>query len=237
MRAILLAGGKGRRLLPYTMSLPKPLVPVGDRPIAETIVSQLARAGFDRVTISTGHLAGLIEAYFGDGSAWGVRIDYLREESPLGTAGALRLMDDPDDVMLVMNGDVLIDLDFATMLEEHTARGVWATVSVTERSSLVDFGVVVADAEELLVDWVEKPETTYTVSTGVYAVDRRCIDLIESGEALGMPDLLMRVLGAGGRVWCRPHAGYWLDIGRVEDYERAQEDFEAHRDVFDAADG
>lgn len=232
MRAIVLAGGKGRRLMPYTMSFPKPLVPVGERPILETVVRQLRRRGFTRVTISTGHLAGLIEAYFGDGSAFDVAIDYVREDTPLNTAGALSLLPDPDETMLVLNGDVLTDLDFAEFLRAHEARGAWASVATNRRTQLVDFGVVHCDDGGRLTAWVEKPETSYQVSMGVYAVSRRALGLLEKGEPLGMPNLLLRVVAAGGEVWCHEHPGYWLDIGRPEDYEQAQADVAKHPEIF-----
>jgi NDP-sugar pyrophosphorylase family protein len=233
MRAVILAGGRGTRLRPYTVTLPKPLVPVGDKPILEVIIRQLDRAGFDRVTISTGHLADLIQAYFGDGSKYGVAIDYVREDTPLSTAGALSLIADPDDHMLVMNGDVLTDLDFGVFMREHVERAAAATVSVARRTSLIDFGVVVEDRDGNLAEWIEKPEQPYLVSMGVYALTSAAVALVQPAEPLGMPDLLMRVVGDGGLVWCREHDGYWLDIGRPDDYEIAQHDFEQRREDFE----
>jgi len=229
MHAIILAGGKGTRLQPYTVSFPKPLVPVGDHPILEIIIRQLVHAGFDRVTISTGHLAELIVAYFGDGSKFGVAIDYVREDKPLSTAGALKLVPDIDDCALVMNGDVLTDLDYREFLDAHHASGARASVAVKRRCELVDFGVVERDEGGYLTGWREKPSYEFEVSMGVYAVARPALDLIAEGEALGMPELFLRILDRGERVFCHPTDAYWLDIGRVDDYALAQAEFEANR--------
>ena len=229
MRAIILAGGKGTRLRPLTLNFPKPLVPVGDMPILEVVIRQLAAAGFTRVTISTGYLAELIEAYFRDGARWGIAIDYVREETPLSTAGPLRLIDDLPEHALVMNGDVLTDVDYAALVREHIESGASATVATKTREANIDFGVVEADGEGWLERWVEKPTYTFDVSMGVYVLSRTAVDLIHDGESLGMPDLLLRIVEQGGRVKCRPCDCYWLDIGRVDDYETAQADFAANR--------
>lgn len=237
MRAIILAGGKGTRLRPLTLNFPKPLVPVGDMPILEVVIRQLASAGFTRVTISTGYLAELIEAYFSDGSKWGIAIDYVREDAPLSTAGPLKLVGDLPEHFLVMNGDVLTDVDYAALLREHVESGAAATVATKTREATIDFGVVEADDNGWLDRWVEKPSYSFEVSMGVYVVSRASVDLIADGEALGMPDLLMRAVEHGGRVLCRACDCYWLDIGRVDDYETAQNDFAAHRDRLVPHDG
>ncbi len=229
MHAIILAGGKGTRLRPFTVSLPKPLVPVGDYPIVEIVVRQLARAGFERITLSTGHLAELIEAYCGTGERWGVRIDYAREDAPLSTAGALRLVEGWTENALVMNGDVLTTLDFRALLEAHVTRGVAATVATTMRESRVDFGVMDIGENGYLAGWTEKPTYQLAVSMGVYVLAPKCREFIAEGEALGMPDLLMRLTGAGERVYCHRSDAFWLDIGRVDDYEQAQVEFESRR--------
>jgi NDP-sugar pyrophosphorylase family protein len=225
MRAVVLAGGKGTRLRPYTTVFPKPLVPVGDYPILEIVVRQLARQGFDRITLSTGHLAELIQAYFADGDRWGLSIDYVREERPLNTAGALGLIDRPAEDFLVMNGDVLATLDYGAVLGRHSESSAVASVAVTERESTIDFGVAEIGDDGDLVGWREKPSYRFAVSMGVYALSPQTLDLIEPGEALGMPDLLMRIRDHGGRVRCERSDAYWLDIGRVDDYAQAQEDF------------
>lgn len=229
MRAVLLAGGRGTRLRPYTTVFPKPLVPVGEYPVLEIVVRQLVRQGFDRVTVSTGHLAQLIEAYFGDGSTWGIAIDYVREERPLSTAGCLGLIGTPDEPFLVMNGDVLATLDYGAFLREHTAGSTEATVAVTERESQIDFGVAEIGPDGFLAGWTEKPCYTFAVSMGIYALSPDVLALIGHDEELGMPDLLLRVRDGGGRVRCHRSDAYWMDIGRVDDYARAQEEFEHMR--------
>jgi len=230
MRAIILAGGKGTRLRPLTLNLPKPLVPVGDMPILEIVVRQLAAAGFKHVTISTGYMAELIRAHFEDGSKWGLAIDYVHEDVPLSTAGPLKLVDDLPEHVLVMNGDVLTDIDYAALVSEHIESGAGATVATKRREAFIDFGVVESDEYGWLQDWVEKPTYTFEVSTGVYVVSREAVGLVGDGEALGMPDLLLRINENGGKVLCRRCDCYWLDIGRLDDYETAQADFAANRD-------
>lgn len=222
MQAIILAGGRGTRLRPYTMNFPKPLVPVGDYPILEIVIRQLRACGFHQVTLLTGHLAELIQAYFGTGERWDIDIRYVREDKPLNTAGALRLVEQCDDDFLVMNGDILTTLDYRQLLLDHRQKNADATIATVQRETLVDFGVLEVDADGFLAEYREKPSLKYTVSMGVYVLSRRCRDLIEPGEALGMPDLMKRVMATGGRVSCTTPDCYWLDIGRVDDYEEAQ---------------
>ncbi len=232
MQAIILAGGKGTRLKPYTISFPKPLVPIGDYPILEIIIRQLVSFGFDRVTISTGHLAELIEAYFGDGSRWGVKIEYVREYTPLNTAGALKLVDGCEDNFLVMNGDVLTTLDYGSLLALHAKKGVKATIAAKTRESKIDFGVLKLDGEDFLSEYIEKPVYTFSVSMGVYVLSKEIRNLIKDGESIGMPDLLLRLKDSGEKVYCHRSDCYWLDIGRIDDYEKAQEEFEAKKHIF-----
>jgi NDP-sugar pyrophosphorylase family protein len=231
MQAIILAGGKGTRLKPYTVVFPKPLVPVGDRPILDVIIRQLVRYGVERVTISTGHLAELIEAYFGDGSRWNVKMEYVREDVPLNTAGALKLVEHCDEDFLVMNGDVLTSLDYGALFARHCSMKVMATVATRVREAKVDFGVVETNQDGLLIGYREKPVYTFPVSMGVYVLNRRCQDLIADGESLGMPDLLLRLVESGQRVFCYRSDAYWLDVGRLEDYEQAQKEFESKKDL------
>lgn len=229
MQAIILAGGKGTRLKPFTVSFPKPLVPLGDAPILEVIVKQLARAGVKEIVISTGHLAHLIEAYFGDGARFGVPIRYVREEKPLNTAGALRLISGLAEDFLVMNGDILTSLDFKALMALHRKSGAAATISTTTRESKIDFGVVNAGQSGFLDSFTEKPTYTFQVSMGVNVLTRAAIGTISDGEAIGMPDLLLRLKELGHKVYCHKSDAYWLDIGRIDDYERAQEEFAGKR--------
>jgi len=229
VRAIILAGGKGTRLRPLTLNLPKPLVPIGDMPILEIVVRQLSAAGFNHITMSTGYMAELILAHFGDGSRWGVEITYVHEDFPLSTAGPLKLVDDLPEHVLVMNGDVLTDIDYAALVRTHVEAGGAATVATKRREAPIDFGVVEADGDGWLKNWCEKPTYTFEVSMGVYVVSREAVKLIAPGEALGMPDLLLRIRDNGGRVLCHRCDCYWLDIGRFDDYESAQDDFAANR--------
>lgn len=231
----MLAGGQGTRLRPYTTVLPKPLMPVGDRPILDVIVRQLRRAEFDRITIATGYLAELIEVFFGDGSAYGIPIDYHRESEPLGTVGALSLIEGLDEDFVVMNGDVLTDIDYAALLAGHTASGAAATIAAHERSvqitlGVLEFGDVTDDTR--LTGYVEKPTMGYEVSMGVYCFSPRAIDFIPRGGHLDFPDLVLRLIAADETVRAARSANYWLDIGRHEDYEQAMDEFERMREHF-----
>jgi NDP-mannose synthase len=235
-RAVVLAGGLGMRLRPYTTVLPKPLMPVGDRPILDVIVRQLRHHGFERLTIVTGHLAELIEAFFGDGERYGIAIDYYREDEPLGTVGALALLDGLDEDFLVMNGDVLTDLSYREFLDQHRASGAAASVAAHRREVQVSLGVLQfedeADADRL-TGYIEKPTYRYEVSMGVYAFAPRAIEQIEPGVRLDFPDLVLRLLEAGEAVRARRSENdYWLDIGRQDDYETAMDVFERMRDRF-----
>jgi NDP-mannose synthase len=232
MRAVVLAGGRGSRLRPYTVVLPKPLMPVGDRPVLDVVVRQLRRAGCERLTVATGYLAELIEAFFGDGHAYGVAIDYFRETRPLGTVGSLALIDDLDRPFLVMNGDVLTDLDFRRLLEDHEASDAIATIATSRREVEMSLGVLhFADERDStrLTDYEEKPRLAYEVSMGVYCFSPRAIAHIERGEHIDFPDLILRLIAAGETVRAWRSDAYWLDIGRHEDYEQAQEEFERLR--------
>lgn len=232
MQAIILAGGKGTRLKPYTINFPKPLVPVGEYPILEIIIRQLAKSGFRRITISIGHLGELIEAYFGNGDRWGVNIEYVREYVPLNTAGALKLVKRCEDNFLVMNGDILTTIDYGGLYALHMEKGVKATIATKSREALIDFGVLRFDAHGFLQEYIEKPVYPFNVSTGVYVLSKDCMSFIKDGECIGMPDLLLRLIKSGEKVFCKESDGYWLDIGRVDDYEKAQEEFETHKKEF-----
>jgi NDP-mannose synthase len=228
MRAVILAGGRGARLRPFTVVIPKPLVPIDEMPILEILVRQLKAQGFDRITLSVGYLSGLIQAYCGDGSAWDVELDYVHEGDPLGTAGFLGQLDDlTEDRILVVNGDTFTDLDMAKAYREHDPRDA-ATVCANRRSVPTEFGVLEADGDGRLEAYVEKPEMTYDVSMGVNVLSAWAIDtFVEAGKALDMPDLLRRIMNAGETVRVRRTEAYWLDLGRMSDLELAVETFAA----------
>jgi len=229
IRTVLLAGGKGTRLRPYTIVVPKPLVPVGDMPILEIVIRQLAGQGFRRLTIAVGHLAELVQTFFGDGSKWGVAIEYSIEDKPLSTIGPLRLIEGLTGDFLVMNGDLLTDMDFRRLIEFHRARRAALTVASCPREVTIDFGVLQSDDGRRIVGFQEKPHIAYLVSAGVYVINARVLPRIPAGRAFGFDELVLALLEAGEEVAAYRHEGYWLDIGRPDDYERAVADFEALR--------
>ncbi len=227
MRAIVSAGGRGTRLKPFTMVIPKPLVPVGETPILEILIRQLAGQGFERITLSVGYLSTLIEAFCGDGGRWGIPVDYIREDEPLGTAGFLSLVDDlMDDRLLVVNGDTLTDLDMASVWREHDAND-GATICASRRSVAVEFGVLESDDAGHLRSYVEKPELAYDVSMGVNTVSAWAIEQLVPGGPLDMPDLLAQIQAIGRVVRVRHTDAYWLDLGRMSDLDLANEVFAA----------
>ncbi|MFC4053561.1 sugar phosphate nucleotidyltransferase [Actinomadura syzygii] len=226
MHAVILAGGKGVRLRPYTTTLPKPLVPIGDEyAILEIMLHQLSRQGFRSVTLAIGHLGHLIRSYVGDGSRWGLRVDYAVEEAPLGTIGPLLTMRDrlPAE-FLVANGDILTDIDFAALLLEHAATRPPLTVATYARKVAIDFGVLTTQAGRV-IGFSEKPTLDYQVSMGVYGVSNEALAKYEPGRALGFDQLVLNLLAEGRHPREYRFDGYWLDIGRPDDYDRANAEF------------
>ena len=236
MKAILLAGGKGTRLRPFTNVFPKPLMPLGDddpMPIIEVVLRQLARFGFKEVTIITGYLTELIEAFCGDGRKFGTNIDYVREVTPLGTAGGLTMVDRPEDPVLVINGDILTTLDFGAMYRFHKDRNAGATIASYRREVKIDFVVLeFGEDPNVLAGYREKPEFSFQVSMGIYILGPGAWSHLAPGQALPMPDLLetMRLNGEG--VHCYRQPCYWLDIGRHDDYATANDIFVSRRHEF-----
>ncbi len=222
MRAILLAGGKGTRLKPYTTLIPKPLVPLGGEvAILEVVIKQLKKCGFSHITLAINHLANLVRAYIGDGSKWGLKIDYSLEETPLGTIGPLTLIEDLPDNFLVMNGDILCDLDYRQFFNNHLQNGASVSVSTCRREHRVDFGVIKYNEDNLLTAFEEKPIYHFDVSMGIYCFHRSVIEKLAKGEKYGFDDLMLDSLKNNEKVWIHPFRGFWLDIGRPEDYEYA----------------
>ncbi len=232
MRAVILAGGKGTRLAPYTTILPKPLMPIDEKPILEIVIRQLASHGFQDITLAVGYLAELIMAVCGDGRRYGVHITYSHEETPLGTAGPIALVPDLAETFLVMNGDLLCNLDFTAMLANHRARASVATLATFHREVRIDLGVVEADQENWLKNYVEKPCYHYLVSTGIYIFEPAVLEFIPPGQRLDLPDLILKLSASGHKVNVYPFEGYWLDIGRSDDYEKAIEEFKMNRGLF-----
>ncbi len=225
MQAVVLAGGKGRRLEPYTTLLPKPLMPVGEYPVLEILLRQLKAQGFDEVILAVGHLAELIEAYFQDGRRWGLRIRYSREPEPLGTVGPLALLRDQlEEHFLVLNGDILTELPFGEVLRFHQHQSTPLTIAINRRTVEVDFGVVDHENHRL-VGYHEKPVISYWVSMGVYAFRRDVLSYIPPGQHFDVPDLVQTLLSAQESIAVFPFEGFWLDIGRETDFREAQRAF------------
>ncbi len=226
MRAVILAGGKGTRLAPLTEVIPKPLVPIGGKPILEIVIRQLQQCGFGRITLAVGYMADLIQAYFHDGSKWGVKLDYSFESSPLGTAGPLALIDGLDETFLVMNADVLTNLDYRELIGFHKNHKALATIGAYQRKVTIDLGVIINNGDHRVQDYVEKPTTTHLVSMGVYIFEPGVLQFIKAQDYLDFPDLVKILLKKEKQVNYYPFKGYWLDIGRHDDYQKASEEFE-----------
>jgi NDP-mannose synthase len=231
-RAVVLAGGTGTRLRPYTIVLPKPLMPIGNYPILEVIVRQLVEQGFTHITLAVNHQANLIKAFFGDGKQWNVHIDYSLENKPLSTVAPLMLIPDLPENFLLMNGDVLTDLDFAGFLERHVTAGRIFTIAAARRVQLIDYGVLQTDSSSRLTGFNEKPQMDFLVSMGVYGVNRAVLDFVPLDTKYGFDNLMTSLLAKGESVAVDRHDGYWLDIGRPDDYMRAIDEFEQRRAEF-----
>jgi NDP-mannose synthase len=227
-RAVVLAGGQGSRLRPYTVVLPKPLMPIGEYPILEVILRQLAAQGFDHVTLAVNYQAEIVRAFCGDGSRWGIKLDYSLETVPLSTIAPLRLISDLPDSFLLMNGDVLTDLSMRRLYEEHVGERRHFTIAASERTNIVDYGVLYASGNQL-VGFEEKPKLQYLVSMGVYIMNRSLLDHVPAGQTYGFDNLMLDMLARKERVHVERHSGYWLDIGRVDDYMRAVDEFDERR--------
>lgn len=224
--AVILAGGKGTRLRPYTIAMPKPLVPVGDYPILEIIIRQLSKRGFGRVIITVNHQADLIKTYFGNGDKWGVNIEYSLENKPLGTMGPLKNLTNLPDNFIVMNGDILTDLDYGSLLDNHIKEKNIFTISAYQREHNVDYGVLHLDNNSILTGFEEKPKLHYTVSMGIYAVSKDVLKYIPNDEYFGFDTLMLKLIESNKRVKVNVFSGYWLDIGRPDDYQKATDDFD-----------
>ena len=257
MKAIILAGGKGARLAPYTKVLPKPLMPIGDMPILEVLLRQMKASGVDDVVLTVGHLSELLKAFFQDGRQWGLNIEYSYEEKPLGTAGPIALVSGLQDTFLVSNGDVLTTLDLQELVRFHKSQRAIATIASYRRRVHIDLGVLqrqegcpaqgdLAKMQScpyhepsqvwgggcVVTGYVEKPDIDYVVSMGIYVFEPQVLNYIPRNQYLDFPDLVIRLIGAGEKVVAFPCTGYWKDLGRPDDYEQAAEDFVSMREQF-----
>lgn len=231
-RAVILAGGRGTRLKPYTVVFPKPLMPIGDFPILEVIIRQLAKHSFEHITLAVNHQAELIKAFFADGGKWGVSIDYSLEEDPLSTMGPLKLIKDLPEDFLVMNGDILTDLNYSDFYEFHVKNKNLFTISSQIRKEEVNYGVLEVDGSGILLGFKEKPINSYEVSMGVYMVNRKVLDKIPNNKFYGFDALMLDLIESKYRVSIKRHDGYWLDIGRPDDYATAIDIFEKTASMF-----
>jgi len=226
-RAVILAGGKGTRLRPYTAVLPKPLMPLGDYSILEIIIRQLAGFGFTHITMAVNHQADIIQALYGDGYKWKVKIDYSLENQPLSTMGPLKLIPDLPDDFLVMNGDILTDLNYGDFFNTHVAEKQIFSISSHKREHKVDYGVLITDEKNSLTGFEEKPVYSFCVSMGIYMVNRKILDFIPDNKPFGFDHLMLKLISERQKVAVRDHDGYWFDIGRPDDYMKVLDEFDA----------
>ena len=231
-RAIILAGGKGTRLRPYTVVLPKPLMPIGDYPILEVIVRQLVFHKFTHITMAVNHQAELIQTFFGNGSKWGIKIDYSLEEKPLSTMAPLKLIKDLPSNFLVMNGDILTDLNYSTFFETHSKDKNIFTISSYQREVRSEFGVLEFNEQNTLIGFKEKPIQKYEVSMGIYMVSKRVIEYIPQDTFYGFDHLMIDLMKDKQKPKIKRLDGYWLDIGRPDDYIQAIDEFDKLKDKF-----
>ena len=235
MRAVILAGGKGTRLKPFTVNFPKALVPLGDRPVLEVLIQRLVRCGITDITLTLGHLAELIKAYFQHRRELvdKITLRYVQEDEPTGTAGSLALVPDLRETFLAMNGDLLTDLDFRELVRFHREQRAALTIATHARKVKMDLGVLEVGEGGRVTGYLEKPEHTYRVSMGIYVYEPAVLKHVPPGQYLDFPDLVLRLLAKGERVCSYLADCLWLDIGRPDDYARAQELFAERGEDFD----
>ena len=234
MQAIILAGGKGTRLMPYTANLPKPLMPIDDIPILEILVRQLKIYGVEKIIIAVGYLHHMIEEYFGNGSSYGVSISYSLEKEALGTAGPISLvMNDLEENFLVLNGDLLTTINFSNIYDAHIKSKAAATISTFSRKVNIDFGVLELNKNSELEKYIEKPTYDYKVSMGINVFRKNSIkSFIKKGQYLDIPNLMMALRSNEKKVFCYEEDCSWLDIGRVDDYKDAVTVFSKNKKIF-----
>jgi NDP-mannose synthase len=235
MRAIILAGGKGTRLKPFTVNFPKPLLPLGDTPVVEVLIQRLLKYGVSDVTLTLGHLAELIKAYFSQQKSLSekVHLRYVEEEFPTGTAGSIASIEGLSDTFLVMNGDLLTNLNFDDLVQFHHQKQACLTIATISRKVKIDLGVLQFDDDDRVVDYIEKPEKVYPISMGIYVYEPEVLKYIELGKYLDFPELVLRLIKDGRKVCAYPADCLWLDIGRPDDYAKAQELFTEKQEELD----
>jgi NDP-sugar pyrophosphorylase family protein len=235
LHAVILAGGKGTRLHPFTVNFPKPLVPLGDVPVVEVLIRQLVKFGVTKVTMTLGHLSALMKAYFEQRVELRemVEIEFVEESQPTGTAGSIGAIQGLEQTFLVMNGDLLTDIDFLDLLRFHREQNAILTVASHQRRVKVDLGVLEIDTQHAITGYIEKPEHSYRVSMGIYVYEPEVLQYISKGEYLDLPTLVLKLIAAGKKVSAYPSDCLWLDIGRPDDYAKAQELFAASPESFE----
>jgi NDP-sugar pyrophosphorylase family protein len=226
MQAVILAGGKGTRLLPFTQVFPKPLVPLGEKPILDTIIRQLKHFGFTRITLAVGHMAEMIQTYVCNGERYGIEIDYAFEEVPLGTVGPLARINNLEKSFLVMNGDIITNLDYNAIVAFHKQQSSVATIGTYQKNFKIDLGIIQNNGDFSITDYIEKPTHTFKVSMGIYVFEANVLNYIEPGKYLDFPELVKRLIAKKEKVVSYPFNGYWLDIGNHSDYKKALEEYE-----------
>ena len=235
MKAVILSGGRGTRLSPFTMVIPKPLVPIGHKPILDIIIRQLINADFTDITLTLGYLAEIIQAYFQSVEDLSSKktINYIRESKPLGTAGSLGLLDSTfKESFLVMNGDILTSLSYKDLYKYHCENKGMLTIATHNKKIKIDLGVIETDDQNQVKNYIEKPEESFNVSMGIYVYKPEVLSFIKKNEYLDFPDLVLRLLENGEKVVTFPNNSFWMDIGRPEDYAIAQEKFAQMKNIF-----
>ncbi len=237
MRAVILAGGRGTRLAPYTHIIPKPLLPVGDKPILETVCRQLAYAGFTHITLSLGHMSLYFKTFLAQHQILRrlIKIDYVEEVTPTGTAGSLASIPGLTDTFLVMNGDILTNLDYRGLVQHHRATGACLTIAAHSKCVKIDLGILKMNEDQQVVGYIEKPTMTYPVSMGIYIYEVSVLDHITLGEHLDFPDLVLKLVGQGKKVVAYANEATWFDLGRHEDFMAASQMFVEREQEFSRA--
>lgn len=226
MQAVILAGGKGTRLLPLTQVCPKPLVPLGNKPILDTILRQLKHFGFTCVTMAVGHMADMIKKHVGTGERYGLNVQYILEREPLGTAGSLGQMTHLTQSFLVMNGDVITNLNYDDLIKFHKRHKALLTIGTYTKNFKIELGIILSKSDNYIADYIEKPIHTFQVSMGIYVFEPEVLQYIEPHKPMDFPDLVKRLLANGLPVMSYPFDGYWLDIGNPDDYKKALEEYD-----------